>query len=170
MKRLLLIFIAAVMLLTAGCSAENNQSTVADNSRESSADASNNESKAEEKPQQAADKSSVDVDLTKLSSTMVYSEVFAMMSEPESYIGKTVKARGNFAMYHDEATDAYYFAVLIQDATACCQQGLEFDLKGNHKFPDDYPELGEEITVTGEFTTYTEGNITYCQLKDAAMV
>ena len=30
----------------------------------------------------------VDVDLTELSSTMVYSEVYAMMTEPENYIGK----------------------------------------------------------------------------------
>ena len=31
-----------------------------------------------------------DVDLTNLSSTMVYSEVYNMMSTPENYIGKTV--------------------------------------------------------------------------------
>lgn len=31
-----------------------------------------------------------DVDLTKLSSTMVYSKVYNMMFTPENYIGKTV--------------------------------------------------------------------------------
>ena len=37
------------------------------------------------------------VDLTALSSTMVYAEVFAMMSSPEDYVGKTVKMQGIFS-------------------------------------------------------------------------
>ena len=47
---------------------------------------------------------SIDVDLTKLSSTMVYSEVYAMMTAPGDYIGKQVKMNGQFALY--QATDA----------------------------------------------------------------
>lgn len=114
--------------------------------------------------------SGVDVDLTVLSSTMVYSEVYNMIATPENYMGKTIKAKGNFAMYHDEQADKYYFAVIIKDATACCSQGLEFDLTGEHKYPDDYPTLGTEITVTGEFCTYKEGEMEYCQLKNAKMI
>ena len=60
-----------------------------------------------------------------------------------------------------------YYACVIADATACCQQGLEFVLSGNHTFPDDYPEVGEEITVTGTFGTYEEGGYQYCQLTEA---
>ena len=42
----------------------------------------------------------VDVDLTVLSSTMVYSEVYNMLYyDQESYYGKTVKANGIFAIY-----------------------------------------------------------------------
>ena len=36
----------------------------------------------------------IDVDLTKLSSSMVYSEVYNMMNEPEPYEGKMVKMQG----------------------------------------------------------------------------
>ena len=36
----------------------------------------------------------VDVDLTALSSTMVYSEVFNMLNTPENYVGKTIKMTG----------------------------------------------------------------------------
>ena len=113
---------------------------------------------------------SIDVDLTRLSSTMVYSEVYAMLTAPENYIGKTVKMNGQFALY--QATDAngqplpdqIYFACVIADATACCQQGLEFVLAGDYKYPDDYPEPGSEITVVGEFQTYMEGEYRYCHL------
>ena len=39
----------------------------------------------------------VDIDLTALSSTMVYSQVYDMLYfSPESYRGKTVKMRGSF--------------------------------------------------------------------------
>lgn len=92
-----------------------------------------------------------------------------MLSTPDAYIGKTVKMRGSFQMYHDEATDNYYFACIIADATACCSQGIEFVLTGEHTYPDDYPPLSTEITVVGTFSTYYEGEIMYCTLKDATM-
>ena len=111
----------------------------------------------------------IDVDLTTLSSTMIYSEVSDMMTSPQNYMGKKVKMNGAFAVYHDENTDKYYYACIIKDATACCSQGIEFELKGSHKYPDDYPEEGSDITVEGTFDTYSEGENTYCTLRDAVM-
>ena len=49
---------------------------------------------------------------------MVYSEVYAMMYEPEQYIGKTVKMQGQFAT--QEYNDERLYACIVQDATACC--------------------------------------------------
>ncbi len=112
----------------------------------------------------------IDVDLTVLSSTMVYSEVYNMMTSPEDYIGKTVKMDGLFAVYHDQVTDIYYFACVVRDATQCCAQGIEFVLAGDHEYPDDYPKLGEEIAVVGVFDTYQEGDNTYCTLRNANLV
>ena len=118
-------------------------------------------------PAQSAD--GIDVDLTKLSSTMVYSEVYNMMVSPDNYTGKTVKMNGAFAYYEDPETKKQYFACIIADATACCSQGLEFILTGDHTYPNDYPELGSEITVTGTFEIYTESGFQYCRLKDATI-
>ncbi len=112
----------------------------------------------------------IDVDLTALSSTMVYSEVYNMMSAPEEYIGKTVKMDGLFAVYHDEASDSYYYACIIRDATACCAQGVEFVLTDEYTWPDDYPKEGEEVCVEGVFDTYQEGEYTYCTLRGARLV
>ncbi len=112
----------------------------------------------------------IDIDLTTLSSTMVYSEVYNMMNVPEDYIGKTVKMEGSFAYYHDEANDQYYFACVISDAAACCAQGMEFVLEGDYTFPEDYPEEGETIRVAGEFDTYYEGQYQYCTLRNASFV
>lgn len=109
----------------------------------------------------------IDVDLTKLSSTMVYSEVYNMVYSPEKYLGKTVKMHGPFRVTSDQATGKNYFAVIISDATACCAQGIEFEWKGDHKYPDDYPEVDDEVTVIGTFNTYTEGEYQYVQLINA---
>ena len=111
----------------------------------------------------------VDVDLTVLSSTMVYSEAYNMMYYPENYIGKTVKMKGMYAGYHDESTDKYYHACIIQDATACCAQGIEFEPTDDYRYPDDYPAEGQEVCVTGVFDTYKEGENIYCTLRNARL-
>ena len=111
----------------------------------------------------------LDVDLTTLSSTMVYSEVYNMMYEPDRYVGKRIKMDGQFAVYEDPNTGTVYTACIIMDATACCSQGVEFVLAGEKTYPDDYPELGSEITVTGVFQLYDENGTTYCHLVDAEM-
>lgn len=133
------------------------------------------ESNTKPEDSQKADDPSCDVDLTKLSSTMIYSEVYNMMSEPDNYLGKSVRMNGQFALYQatDEEgkpiPDQIYFACFIADATACCLQGLEFILAGEHVYPDDYPELGAEITVPGTFETYDENGYMYCHLIDAVL-
>lgn len=112
----------------------------------------------------------IDVDLTALSSTMVYSEVYNMLCEPESYIGKTVKMTGVVLSFHVEETGKTYYGCLIKDATACCSQGLEFVLTDEYAFPDDYPEDGQTATIVGVFDTYMEGQNMYCNLRDATVV
>ena len=111
----------------------------------------------------------IDVDLTKLSSTMVYSEVYNMMYTPEDYIGKTVKMSGMFVAYTNQDQSQFYPAVIIADATACCSQGLEFVLEGNPAYPEGYPEMGTEITVVGTFETYEEDGNIYCRLQNAKL-
>ena len=112
--------------------------------------------------------SDIDIDLTKLSSTMVYSEVYNMMSNPEEYVGKTIRMDGNLAIY--KYPERNYYTCIIKDATACCQQGMEFLWKGNHKYPEDYPNEGDGIIVTGIFDIYYEDQVKYCQLKDATLI
>ena len=126
-----------------------------------------------EQPQASAD--GVEVDLTVLSSTMVYSEVYNMLYyDQESYYGKTVKANGIFAIYQmvvDGVTQPapVAYACIIADATACCAEGMEFVLEGDYTYPDDYPELGAEITVIGEFQSYEENGMTWYHLVNARL-
>lgn len=111
----------------------------------------------------------VDIDLTALSSTMVYSEVYDMMNTPETYVGKKIKMDGLYSFYHDDTSGNNYFACIIEDATACCAQGIEFELTDNYIYPDDYPEEGGRVAVIGVFDTYEESGYQYCTLRDASL-
>lgn len=109
----------------------------------------------------------VDLDLSVLSGTVVYAQVYNMMVDPETYQGRRIRIQGNFNYFQDPDTQQEYFAAIISDATACCAQGIEFVWKGEHVYPQDYPELDTELTVTGIFDTYEEYGNTYIQLLDA---
>ena len=180
MKKLFcLLLIAMALCSLAACGREKDKGAAAADSADNQAPESSvsqkqpAEKKSESKPAASEPTQStdgVDVDLTRLSSTMVYSEVYNMMYAPDDYIGKTIKMTGQFVYYENPDTKTQYFTCIIGDAMACCSQGLEFVLTGKHTYPDDYPELGSEITVSGTFELYEEGGIRYCRLVDAEMI
>ena len=109
--------------------------------------------------------SKVDLDLTKMSATMIYSTIFDMLIMPEDYVDKNIKLSGWFETYTDPQTSEMYYAVVVPDATACCQQGLEFVWKGNHTYPDDFPKPGQDITVTGIYKLIETDGVTYTYLE-----
>ncbi|MBR6900675.1 MAG: hypothetical protein IKN30_01260, partial [Synergistaceae bacterium] len=113
-----------------------------------------------------------DIDLTKLNSMMTYSTLFNILTNPDSYLGKTIKIKGIFDSAKDPDTGIDYFAVVIMDASACCSSGLDFSLKKKYKYeyPKDFPELGEDITVIGKFERYSEGENIYYHLAEADMI
>ena len=109
----------------------------------------------------------LDIDLTILSSNMIYTQVYNMMITPEDYIGKNIKMSGFYTSAVDNVTGKIYHACIIPDATACCTTGIEFVLAGDYKYPDDYPEEGGKVAVEGVFDTYEEDGYTYCTLREA---
>ena len=156
-----MIVCTAVLMCLAGCGNSSSEGTSNYNNAVS-ADIQKSEDNGSDSDTE------YDVDLTELNSTMIYAQVADMVNNGDNYLGKSVKAKGTFG-YYKETDGREFFAVLISDATACCSQGIEFVLDGDHKYPEDYPELGTGITVTGEFNYYREGNATYCQLLHADM-
>ena len=93
----------------------------------------------------------VDLDLTRMSSTMVYSMVFQMVTEPQKFVGKRIKMKGAFSSYYDEESKRRFFGCVIKDALACCSQGLAFETFKPRKYPKDFPSEGSSITIIGRF-------------------
>lgn len=153
MKKYLCILLILCGIFIAGC---GNKDTT---------QSSNDNVEKKENPKTPSGGNNKDfIDLTALSSTMVYAEVFSMLSNPDDYIGKTIKMNGPYYSSYYAETDMRYYFVIIEDATACCQQGLEFIWNGEHIYPDDYPKEGAKIEITGIFGQYEELGLTYCYL------
>lgn len=98
--------------------------------------------------------STPDIDLTKMSVTMIYSQIFNMLIMPEEYVDKTIKVKGSFEIYPNEKGEIDFFTLTVMDATACCKEGIDFIWAGNHTYPDDYPKEGQEITITGSYKSF----------------
>ena len=111
-----------------------------------------------------------DIDFTKFSSVMIYSAVFDILRDPAPFLGKVIKISGQFDCAPDLQTGKYYFGVIITDASACCSTGFDFVLKDSYKFPEDYPKVGDTITVSGKLERYKEGEDTYFHLVDAELL
>ena len=93
----------------------------------------------------------IDVDLTKMSGTVVYAMVYQMVTEPKKFKGKYIKMKGFFSSYYDEEVERRFYGCVIQDALACCSQGLAFELSKPREYPKEYPEEGSTIVIEGVF-------------------
>ena len=184
MKRLFCLLLAVCMTLSlCACGKDSEEGAGNDASSSNEESSASTESIPTPEDQQSPEESEqlqssadgVDVDLTVLSSTMVYSEVYNMLyNDPAHYFGKTVKAKGTFSLSQLVTDgvlqpDPVAYACIIADATACCAEGMEFVLEGDYTYPDDYPELGAEITVIGEFQSYEENGMTWYHLVNARL-
>lgn len=109
----------------------------------------------------------IDVDLNNLNANVVYAQVFQMMTEPDKFIGKRIRMSGQFNVYAAQEGNpsgvTEYYAIIIADAQACCQQGIEFVWLG-HTYPEGFPEVKSNASVTGIFEVYEENGKKYCRL------
>ncbi len=122
-----------------------------DNKAEKSRDVKDSVNKpAENQGKKPADKPAIkkfNYDFTKMNYNMISSLLFDFIINPKKYADKTVKMDGQFetSVYENKR----YFAVIKWDLTGCCPAGLDFEPPEDLKFPEDFPEKGTSITVSG---------------------
>lgn len=111
--------------------------------------------------------SKIDIDLSTMGSTMIFSMVFNMLIKPEEYDNQNLKIKGNFVVYISKENNQRYFSIIIPDATQCCQQGIPFIWFGETKnYPNDFPAIGTEVTLIGKYKTIeTKNGFTYSFLQ-----
>ncbi len=99
----------------------------------------------------------IDYDLTQMSETMVYSQIFDLVSTPFEYEDARFVIEGNLIESEDLNTGEIFYAIFIEDAAACCSQGLEV------VFTQDFeiPTLPKSVVLTGTIKSYSYNDYDY---------
>ena len=111
----------------------------------------------------------VDLDLSEMSGTIVYAQIYNIQYDPGPYLGKVIRVRGYYQLYIEPADGNVYYACVIPDATACCTQGMEFVPATEPEDPENYIEDCADITVTGRLDIYVDNGTSYLHLVDASV-
>lgn len=115
----------------------------------------------------------IDINLSVLSADLRYAQVYDMCMNPDTYVGKVVKAQGLYSYWKNEETGAEYKTIIITDALACCAQGIEFKEVKGQKLPTPYTGQEDttecELAATGVFGYYVEDGGIYIELLDAVI-
>ena len=91
----------------------------------------------------------VDVDLTELGKTMMIAVINNIYITPDEYMNQTIKMRGEYSSVYYADIGRRFHYVLFADDGSCCSYGFIFEYDG--VYPDDFPEEGTEIEVSGAF-------------------
>ena len=112
----------------------------------------------------------VDVDLSRMSGTVVYGKVYDMVTNGKNYQDQIVRMHGTMSSIDvkekGKLVDTLYSCVIF-DAAGCCSQGIEFVLADQSA---EYPALGKEITVQGRWDWYQLYGIDRYRLLDAVVL
>ena len=88
------------------------------------------------------------MDLSDMSYTMAYAQVYSMVMAPKRHQGETLKIQGSYYGFQSEGGQDVHLILIIDDA-GCCEVGMEFQLTGTHTWPEDYPANNSIIRLTG---------------------
>ena len=159
MKKIILVLVfCMICAVMSGCSSSNSSGEIPATLKTAAA--------AEQPTEEPA---AVELDLSAMSTTVVYSQLYNMWGNPEPYVGKIVKMAGCYTYTENPELGIVYHACYVPDATACCTQFLEFVRPDGYNWPADYPEADANIVVTGRLETYEENGVTYLTLADAKL-
>ncbi|NLJ64373.1 MAG: hypothetical protein GX337_03145 [Christensenellaceae bacterium] len=101
-------------------------------------------------------------DLSRLSSTMAYAQLYDMLCNAENYVGSAVKLKGPYMPYQSEAGELMHF-VLVYDMQGCCELALEMlPTRGANI---EYPEMNTEIEAEGLFDICNDDGVRFVALR-----
>ncbi len=157
MKKAIIILMVMMLIFTACSSNEEGQNATEQLATQESAQ---QDLQGDNESAQTEEAVQVDIDLTAMTSTMVYAQVYDMITKPDDYVDKTIRVKGIYNTEYFEPTDTTYHLLIIVDATGCCPQGLEFIYTGE----EDYPNVPAVVEMVGSIGVHVENGYTYLQI------
>lgn len=158
-KSSLLLVMSAVLLV--GCGKEEVKGEAAMNSNHTIQATTANKDKIESK---------IDHDLTQVSNEMMLALLYQFVVAPEEFGGQSIRMQGAYYSGTNEQTGDEEHYCVVNDATSCCAQGVEFvwDEVGQEALKNELVDE-QEIIVTGVLETYEIENRTYMRIKNAVV-
>ncbi len=114
----------------------------------------------------------VEMDFTRLSKIVRQAQVTRFLESPEKYVGKIVQISGDFYVDKPKDGEPGRYACALKDAAGCCAIGeVEFRPRGAPKWPQDFPDEYDTITVNGKVEIMRNGDGVPCpRLVEADIV
>lgn len=114
----------------------------------------------------------VEMDFTRLSKIVRQAQVTRFLESPEKYVGKIVQISGDFYVDKPKDGEPGRYVCAPKDAAGCCAIGeVEFRPRGAPKWPQDFPEEFDTITVNGKVEITRNGDgVPYPRLVEADIV
>ena len=97
------------------------------------------------------------IDLTKLSSAIVYAQVYNMLMEADNYNGSHIKMNGTYYENTDINQGPLFKCVIVTDVTGCCSAGFDV-IKADESIK--FPKHLSQIEVEGTFIVKEEDGLT----------
>lgn len=110
----------------------------------------------------------IDIDLSDVSAIVAFSQVSNMYAEPWNYVGAVIRIRGILDYYESEDGQRRDM-IVVQDAAACCGQGIEIVWRNDISQSGPEACCGKEVTVTGRFDLCQEGGYSRIRLVDVSL-
>lgn len=118
----ILAYFILISLLASGCASG---ASTPKNPQEQGATAS---AQASTEPQASAEAfETPPLDLSTMSSNIVYATVYDILMTPKNYEGRRIIIAGSYLLRHVEGSAASERCLIITDQTACCEAGLILD-------------------------------------------
>jgi hypothetical protein len=141
-RRIIAVLLCLIMMLLVGCSGE---APVNPDVNGNNGDNGNDEEQVK-----------IDIDFTRLSSTMQNAQLQIVLDNMQDYIGQTMKIRGIYDHTFWEVTGKHYHDMVIDCPTGCLKR-IELFIGADNEFP----EVGEAIEAVGVFGFYREDGIDF---------
>lgn len=108
---------------------------------------------------------SVDMDLSSFNRIMTYAQMQQVIRDPEAYENRIFRLNGKF----NYAQTSGLAKIIISDNAGCCEICMVFLPASDLVFPDDYPPLYADITITGRLAVDRANSDMPAYFADAAV-
>ncbi len=176
MKKIVVAVLAGSLILTlAACGnmkkpeapVEETETSVSTNAEETEEGTSTEETKAEEKTEAEEEDAAIsyDLDFKKMNPSAISETLSKVFTEPDSFIGKTIRVSGETRSSVDPETDEPFYTIVIKEVSDEYPYGIEYALADAGAYPKD----GEKATITGTFKADDSGPSTIYRIDKATI-